>query len=369
MKIVRFEARHVEAVKRLNLRLAAAGETWHFPERPQSLWLPETPGQCLVEHYYVAEDGNEVRGGYILKWQPFWLEGRTENVCTLYLPLSEGIINQAFRLLGLTLIRDALARHPLAFCLGMGGAERALPQTLKMLGWQVHDLPFFFLPLRAGPFLSQLQPLQASPWKRAAARLASVTGAAAVALAVFKVFRRPPSALRRIVTFEEVDSFGSWADSLWSEAQASYSLCADRRRDHQNRLYRSLDGANCRVLVRKENQIVGWFVARNRLMSGHKYFGNMRVGSVIDALSLPGQETAVAWAARCYLDEQGADIIVGNMQHRAWLEALTRSGFLKGPSNFALAASPALASRLEPYSDRIHLAHFLRGDGEGPTHL
>ena len=148
MKIVRFEARHLGAVKRLNLRLAAAGEPWHFPERPESLWLPDTPGESIVEHYYVAEDGDEVRGGYILKWQPFWIEGRSETVCTLYLPLSEGIINQAFRLLGLTLIRDALARHPLAFCLGMGGAARALPQTLKMLGWQVHDLPFFFLPLR-----------------------------------------------------------------------------------------------------------------------------------------------------------------------------------------------------------------------------
>jgi hypothetical protein len=369
MKIVRFEARHVEAVKRLNLRLAAAGETWHFPERPQSLWLPETPGESLVEHYYVAEDGDEVRGGYILKWQPFWLEGRKEIVCTLYLPLSEGIIDKAFRLLGLTLIRDALSRHPLAFCLGMGGAARDLPQTLKMLGWQVHDLPFFFLPLRAGPFITQLQPLQTSAWKRAASRLASVSGAGTVALALFKFFRRPPRALKRGVTFEVVDFFGSWADSLWSDAQASYSLCADRRRDHQNRLYRSLDGGNIRVLVRDAGKIVGWFVARNRQMSGHKYFGSMRVGSIIDTLCLPGSETAVLWSARCFLDQQGADIIVGNMQHFSWLDALSRVGFLKGPSNFALATSPALAARLDPYPERIRLAHFMRGDGEGPTHL
>ena len=369
LNIVRYEDRHVEAVKRLNSRLAAAGETWRFPGRTVSNWLPDTPGEEIVEHYFVAEEGDEVRGGYILKWQPFWIEGRAGRVCTLYLPLSEGIINQSYRLLGLTLIRDALSRNPLAFCLGMGGAARPLPQTLKMLGWQVHDVPFFFMPLRAGPFLTHLQPLQSNPWKRIAARLAATAGIGAAGLALLKMGRRAPGEVRRATTMEVIDSFGEWADDLWDEAKSEYSLCADRRRAHQNRLYGGCGGENIRVLVRSNGRDVGWFVARSRAMSGHKYFGDMRVGSIIDALARPGCETHVAWAARQFLDRSGSDIIVCNMQHRAWCDAMTRAGFLRGPSNFALATSPKLSALLDPYAARITHAQFMRGDGEGPTHL
>ncbi len=369
LKIVSYEDRHIEAVKRMNARLATAGETWRFPERTQSNWLPDTPGNEIVEHYFVAEEGDEVRGGYILKWQPFLIEGRAEMVCTLYLPLSEGIIDQRYKLLGLTLIRDALTRNPLAFCLGMGGAARPLPQTLKMLGWQVHDVPFFFMPLRAGSFLTHLQPLQSSWWKRTAACVAALTGAGAAGLAFVKGWRRAPRQVRRATTMEEVESFGEWADDSWTEARASYSLCADRSRANQNRIYRSSGGENMRVLVRGNGKPVGWFVARSRAMSGHKYFGNMRVGSLIDALARPGFETHVTWAARQFLDERGSDIIVCNLQHQTWRDAMLRAGFFKGPSNFALAASPKLSTLLAPYAERIEHAQFMRGDGEGPTHL
>ncbi|MBN8418590.1 MAG: hypothetical protein J0L73_06735 [Verrucomicrobia bacterium] len=369
LQIVRYEDRHVEAVKRLNARLAAAGETWSFPERTQSNWLPDTASEDIIEHYYIAEEGDEVRGGYILKWQPFWIEGRTERVCTLYLPLSEGIINQRYKLLGLILIRDALTRNPLAFCLGMGGAARPLPQTLKMLGWQVHDVPFFFMPLCAGRFLTNLQPLQTKPWKRMAVRVASITGVAAAGLALVKMWRRAPGKVRRATTMEVVELFGDWADELWQEARSNFSLCADRARVNQNRIYRDSGGENIRVLVRSEGKPVGWFVARCRAMSGHKYFGNMRVGSIIDVLAHPGHETHVAWAARQFLNARGADIIVCNLQHKAWRDAILCAGFFKGPSNFALAASPKLCAMLPQYAGRIEHAQFMRGDGEGPTHL
>ena len=368
LQIVRYEERHIPAVKRLNERLAAGGETWTFPERITSRWLPDTPGEELVEQYFVAEEGDEVRGGYLLKWQPFWIEGRIEQVCTLYLPLSEGIVNQHYKLLGLTVIRDALTRNPRAFCLGMGGAKRSLPQTLKLLGWQVHDVPFFFLPLRARPFLRNLQPVQKKPWLRLGAGIAAVTGSAGLGLAVMKALKRAPTAARRDTTFAVVESFDAWADDIWEKAKAQYSLCADRQRAHQNRIYQP-GGESIRVVVRHQSEIVGWFVARCRLMSGHKYFGNMRVGSMIDALAIPGHEVRLAWAARQFLDERGADIIVCNMQHSEWCAALMQAGFFKGPSNFALATSPKLSALLDPFAERISHAQFMRGDGEGPTHL
>lgn len=368
LQIVRYEERHIPAVRRMNERLAAGGETWRFPERIASNWLPDSPGEDIIEQYFVAEEGDEVRGGCILKWQPFWIEGRIERVCTLYLPLSEGIVNPKYRLLGLTLIRDALARNPLAFCLGMGGAARALPQTLKMLGWQVHDIPFFFLPLRARAFLRNLQPVQNKTWLRVGARVASAAGAASLGLALVKALKRAPAAARLGTRFDVVESFGEWADDIWEHSRSRYSLCAERTRACQNRLY-APGGENMRVLVRSGDRCAGWFVARCRAMTGHKYFGDMRVGSIIDALALPGHEIRVAWAARQFLDGRGADIIVCNVQHQDWCAAVQSAGFFKGPSNFALAASPQLAARLDPYAVRAGHAQFMRGDGEGPTHL
>ncbi len=370
INIVRYEEGHVEAVKRLNARLAAAGETWRFPEHTLSHWLPDEPGQEIVEHYFVAVDGDEVRGGYILKWQPFWTSNGLQKVCTLYLPLSEGIIHPAFKLLGLTLVRDALKRNALAFCLGMGGAVRPLPQTLKMLGWQVHDVPFFYLPLRAGPFLRHLRPLQTRAPVRLAAHLAAATGLGALGLAVVKGFLRAAGGIRASVSFEQVGHFDAWADEVWQAARDGYSLCADRGMESLNRLYPRGDGENRLVVVREGGRVTGWFVARSRAMRGHKYFGSMRVGSLIDGMALPGHETAICWAARSFLDECGSDIIVCNMQHDAWRTGLKAAGWLSGPSNFALAASPKLAAAVgEPYAACIGKAYFLRGDGEGPTHL
>ncbi|MGV3658746.1 MAG: hypothetical protein ACO1TE_01140 [Prosthecobacter sp.] len=371
LKIVRYEGAHVPAVKRFNARLSSADAGWQFPEQPGSSWLPDTPGEEIVEHLYVAMDGEEARGGYILKWQPFWAGAEMRRVCSLYLPLSEGIVNPAYKLLGLGLIHDALKRNPLAFCLGMGGTERPLPQALRMLGWQVQEVPFFFLPLRARSFLRHLRPLQSRRPVRLAASLAATSGAASVGLGVAKWLLRAPAKVRAGVALEGVESFGSWADEAWLAARGQYSLCADRGSTSLNRLYPQGEGASRIVKVSDHGKVVGWFVARSKAMKGHKYFGDMRVGSLIDAMAVPGAETKVAWAARLYLQEHAADIIVCNMQHHVWRTALRSAGWLRGPSNFGLAVSRQLAAAMgpQPYAESIETAHFLRGDGEGPTHL
>ncbi|MBB5037855.1 hypothetical protein [Prosthecobacter dejongeii] len=369
VRIVRYEDHHIPAVRRFNQRLAAGGSIWHFPEQSVSQWLPDTRDQEIVEHYYVAVEGDEIRGGYILKWQPFQVEGQIEKVSTLYLPLSEGVVNSKYNLLGLVLIRDALTRNPLTFCLGMGGSHRDLPKTLKMMGWQVHDIPFFFLPLRARPFLRNLQPVKAKRWLNIAAQIAANTGIASLGLACFHRLRRAPRQVQQTTTWELVESFGPWADELWAKACHDYSLFASRGQEEQNRLYAPGAQKSIRVLVREAGRVIGWFIARASPMHNHKYFGNMCVGSIIDAIAEPGQEGHIAWAARQFLIQQQADIIVANMQHESWRRALLKVGFLSGPSNFTLATSPKLSQRLNPYPEKIGRAQFMRGDGEGPSHL
>jgi hypothetical protein len=104
-------------------------------------------------------------------------------------------------------------------------------------------------------------------------------------------------------------------------------------------------------------------------MSGHKQFGSMRVGTIVDGLALPEHAPRViAAAARC-LEARGADVIVSNQAHAAWCSALKRAAFMRGPSNYVFAVSRQLAQRLHPFEVNQHKIHLNRGDGAGPIHL
>ena len=76
-------------------------------------------------------------------------------------------------------------------------------------------------------------------------------------------------------------------------------LLADRRprRDHLNILYPASEPRWIRLKVTFEGKVVGWAVVLNVPMHDHNYFGNMRVGSLIDCLALPGMEDKVVVAA------------------------------------------------------------------------
>jgi hypothetical protein len=136
-----------------------------------------------------------------------------------------------------------------------------------------------------------------------------------------------------------------------------------------NRIYPATDRRALRLQVSWRGQVAGWAVLLDTPMSGHKHFGAMRVGSMIDCLARPGREAAVALAATRFLEARGVDLVVSNQADPAWGAALRRAGWLRGPSNFILAASRALARGLRPFDVDTARMHVNRGDGEGPTHL
>jgi hypothetical protein len=98
-----------------------------------------------------------------------------------------------------------------------------------------------------------------------------------------------------------------------------------------------------------------------------RHFGDLRLGSVVDVLARRADAPHVVWAARCFLKDRGVDLIVSNQSHAGWADALRTAGFLSGPSNFAFAASKALAEELG--SATVRDVHLNRGDGDGPIHL
>ena len=79
-------------------------------------------------------------------------------------------------------------------------------------------------------------------------------------------------------------------------------------------------------------------------MQDHKQFGDMRVGTIVDCLAPPADAPAVMRAAAALLEARGVDLIISNQLHAAWSNALVHAGFLRGPSNYLLALSPAFAA-------------------------
>jgi hypothetical protein len=102
-------------------------------------------------------------------------------------------------------------------------------------------------------------------------------------------------------------------------------------------------------------------------MRGHKQFGDLRVGTIVDCLAPPEDAAVVVRTATRVLEERGVDLIVSNQLHQTWSRALAAAGFRQAPTNFLLAMSPALAARMENHGDRE--IHMNRGDGDGPIHL
>jgi hypothetical protein len=166
-----------------------------------------------------------------------------------------------------------------------------------------------------------------------------------------------------------VPEFGEDVNPIWEAGCANYSLTAVRDAAALARLYPRRMEKFLRIVVSRDGKPVGWAVALDTPMRGHKFFGNARLGSVIDCFARPGAEFDVVHAATRSLEARGVDVIVTNQAHESWCRAFGRAGWMNGPSNFAFASAPALTARLSPFDQHRSRFHLTRGDGEGPTHL
>jgi len=155
-----YSADLIPAVRAFNKRLATGGVApeFHFPESNIPDWLPKLDGRRIYQEYYLAVDGESVRGGFILKFQDFFLAGKLQPVVYYHLPVSEGIINKAYAGVGVHMLRSALKLRPMLFALGMGGFDRPLPQMLQALGWNLCAVPFYFRQITRRNSCARLRP-------------------------------------------------------------------------------------------------------------------------------------------------------------------------------------------------------------------
>ena len=134
-------------------------------------------------------------------------------------------------------------------------------------------------------------------------------------------------------------------------------------------MYPPRDGRTRIFLVEKGSDPVGWGVCFDTHMNNNQYFGNMRVGSILDCVALDGHEAETATLADAQLGIAGCDLVLVNHSHTDWVKGFELAGFSRGPSNYLLGMSKRLteAVRSSPLGrDRMHIT---RGDGDGRVHL
>lgn len=364
-----YRPEHEAAVAEFNQRLRQGGEDENmvFYRWAEPQWLPRSAGSRIHNEYFVAVDGGVVRGGYALKTQNFiFPDGQIRAIGYYHHPLSEGIVNKAHAIVGTLLLRDAMQRSPLLYCLGMGGYENPLPQMLVRLGWAHCLVPFFFRIVNASRFLRNMQTLRSSPMRILAMDVAAYSGAGWLGSNLFQAYRvllapRQPEAECCEAASFDIDEKN--LQSLWEQAHQSCSFAAVRDAEGLHSLYSATQPHLTRIVVQRGGVAIGWAVVGERRKDAK--YGNMRVGSVVDCFALPGDMFSVVRCATRTLERQGFDLILSNQSHQAWGKAFKRAGYLSGPSNFIFAASKKLAELLTPFEMTRPRMHLTRADGDG----
>ncbi len=366
-----YRPEHEPAVAEFNQRLqqGRADENMVFYRWAEPRWLPRLAESRIYNEYFLAIDAGVVRGGYALKTQEFYFpDGQIRSIGYYHHPLSEGIVNKAHAMVGTLLLRDAMQRAPLLYCLGMGGYDNPLPQMLIRLGWTRCLVPFFFRVVSPSKFLRNMETLRSSAARRLLLDLAAYSGAGWAGSKLFQSYRSLRAPRVDAVECREVPSFDAddtarTVQSLWEQSRRTCSFTALHDAATLPVLYPPAQTHLTRLIVRRGGSAIGWAVVGERRKDAK--YGDMRIGSVVDCFALPGELFSVVQCATETLEQQGFDLILSNQSHQAWGEAFRAAGYLSGPSNFIFAASKKLAELVTPFEEVRPRMHLTRADGDG----
>lgn len=369
LRVVFYEAAHEPAVRAFNARMQTAGALL-FP-LPETAPAPNpntpTPG-IEFRHFVVVDDSGEVRGGYFIRTQPFYIRGRIYGVGHYNAPLSEGIADKRYATVGAAMLAHALGEQPLLFAMGMGSVDRPLPRMLRALGWAILETPFYFLVLNSKRFLQNAGPLRATTHRRLSADFLALSGFGAAAL---KGIQRARTRSRFDPRYQShpLDEFSAWTDRIWTESASRYSLSAVRNADCLRFLYPHQAPPYYGVKLTEGDAPAGWVQMLDCQPRDRSYFGEMRVAALVDGVAPPAAIPSLVHSGVEAARTRHADIVISNQMHRDWISALKAAGFWQGPSNYLLALSKGLRKLLEPLDEAMPHIHFNRGDGDGRVNL
>ena len=367
ISIERFVPEDEPDIRAFNARLAAGGETFQFPTNLEGLAIPANPHAPLWTEMWIARDESTVRGGFLLKHERLLTRDGDIEIGNYQLPLSEGIVDRRFAIVGLSLTQRAMKELNPLYSLGMGSLARPLPRLLARLGWLVEEVPFFFRVVRGRAFARNIRALQTSRNRRLLLTALRVSGAASFGASTWRLAAHIAGAranARPSMRLVPVPNFDQRADRILAATRPQYVALLDRGTGALNIKFPPTDTRLHRFMVETARQAVGWLVLTMNDLKDHKQFGDMRLGCIVDGLLDPRAVQPAIALASSTLTELGADLLVSNQSHRAWQQALGQNLFRRGPSNFILGRSAQFVRHI-PLQD----LHVNRGDGDGPINL
>ena len=360
-----FDATRSEAVKDFNRRMAAGGSTWRFPESPVPSWLARVDDSPVFQEFFVAADGEVVRGAYALQRRQARIGDEELSLGAWYLPISEGNIDPKHALVATLLMRDALRREPLSYGLGMDGMDSQASKLAGAMRCERRLVPFFVRIENGARFVREAHYVRRNAAIAAVLDVAAATGLATLGAKLVKLALRNGPRLGG-ASVETVAEFGPWADELWQRCRGRYSFVELRDAATLARVYPPERPRFERLRLSRDGQAIGWAVLQLAEMKDNPNFGSLHVGRITDAFAAPEDAAVVIRAAADTLAARGVDLMLSNQLHPAWCTALRRNAFLLGPSNYVFAPTAPLAERIRKLDPDYRNVHLNRGDGDGP---
>jgi hypothetical protein len=361
------------AIARLNNRLKAAGSQESMTLEPGLSGEWHDRPSPVYRRMMIAEDGQEVRAALLLSHHSIFIHGEKRDFCWADMPLSEGIIDPRYSLAIVQLMKKAADYQPFLMTLGVGPPEEAAHRFLAKLGWRHQTVPFFFHPVRVNKALRCMRYFKNHPGLRYGAILGAFSGLGGGLSCLLAMKRKLSNSLSvKLPGYEKsvVAAFDDWADRLFINSLPDYPVAIRSDAPALNIIYPPDNHGYVRLRVRHKEtkRDAGWIVVASKQMTDNAYFGNLKVGTLVDGIGRAADVPALVSVGLNQLVEMGVDMIVANFSHSAWVGACRRSGMFGGPSNYQIFVSPKAGPLLDETCP-LHRMHISRGHGDGMDHL
>ncbi len=363
------------AVARFNSRLRMGGRDEQITLRPslpgEAKYRPE--GFPVYRRMMIAEDGEEVRAAALLYHNRIFIRGKEREFCWLDMPISEGIVNPKHSLAIIKLFKEVSIYEPFLMSTGAGPEDKDSFRLLSKFDWRHAAVPFFFYPVRVSKVLLGLSYFKKRAWLRYGALLGAYSGLGAGLSGLLALRRRVAAGLSGYERRVE-EAFDDWADRVFEECLEDYVVAMRSDATTLNILYSPDNPGFTRLRVRRKGskrnsgQDVGWILVAVKRMKNHGNFGDLKVGTLVDGFGRAADAPALVAAGIDHLAQAGADIIVANFSHAAWMEACRRSGMIAGPDNYYHFVSPGASPLLEDSCPPSEV-HVTRGHSAGMSGL
>jgi hypothetical protein len=366
----------IPAVARFNQRLREGGRG-----EEQIALRPELPGEAryrpagfpVYRRMMIAEDGREVRAAVMLYHNNIFIHGKKQDCCWLDMPISEGIIDRRYSMAIIPLLKTALRYEPFLMSTGAGPVDKVSFRLLTKLKWKNRVVPFFFYPVKVTKVLLGLSYFKKHAKLRYGALLGAYSGLGAGLSGLLALSRRIAPCLSGY-EYSMEKAFDDWADRIFEDCLPDYGVAMRSDATTLNILHPPDKPSLTRLRVRRKGakngagqdagQDVGWILVASKRMKNNHLFGDLKVGTLVDGFGRAADAPTLVAAGIDHLAETGADIIVANFSHEAWVKACRRSGMLAGPDSYYHFVSPG-GSPLFEDTCPPHEIHMARGHSDG----